>query len=127
MDTSAAHVGQMYFDQDLITYANKLKPYTENKQPFITNAEDPLLSGAANASDPIMEYTLLGKRVEDGLLAWLSIGVNTTFLHEIVPAVTYYESGGQPNPNAIVGPPPGGFPSGIPGFPPPPSTPSPTP
>ncbi|KAK3899841.1 Intradiol ring-cleavage dioxygenase [Staphylotrichum tortipilum] len=122
LDTTAAHVGQMYFDQDLITEVEKNAPYTANKQPLTTNAQDFILTGAAGSSDPVMEYVVLGKGVADGLLSWLSFGINTTLAREISPAVTgcdmpLYETGGEANPNAGMGG-PGGFPTGFPsGFP----------
>jgi hypothetical protein len=122
LDTTAAHVGQMYFDQDLITQVKKVAPYKENKSVFVTNVDDmPLVSVADTAGDPVMEYSSLDDALDDGLIAWLSMGVNTMYLHEIVPAVTYYEDGGVSNPSAMTGPPPGaGFPGGAlpPGFPP---------
>jgi hypothetical protein len=123
LDTTAApHVGQMYFDQDLITQVKKVAPYKESKSVFVTNEDDMLLVSVADtAADPVMEYSPLGDALDDGLIAWLSMGVNTTYLHEIVTAVTYYEEGGVPNPSAMTGPPPGaGFPGGAlpPGFPP---------
>lgn len=119
IDTTAAHVGQMYFDQDLIAEVNKLAPYTGNKQRFTTNAQDLVLNGVHGDSDPIMEYTRLGEGLEDGLLAWLSIGINRTYVHEIRPAATHFETGGEPNQNGGMfpgGPFPSGFPTG--GLPP---------
>ena len=116
LDTTAAHVGQMYFDQDLIDEVEKRVPYTLNTQPMTTNAQDFLLAGAAQVSDPIMEYVVLGGGVDDGLLAWLSFGINVTLAREMVAASTFYENGGVANPKPGSGFPPGGFPTG--GFPP---------
>lgn len=121
IDTTAAHVGQMYFDQDLIGEVNKLAPYTDNKQGFTTNAQDMILNGVQGDSDPIMEYTRLGEGLQDGLLAWLSIGINRTYVHEITPAATHFETGGEANPNGGMPPPGGPFPSGFPPGGPPPS------
>ncbi|KAG7284451.1 hypothetical protein NEMBOFW57_010824 [Staphylotrichum longicolle] len=100
LDTTAAHVGQMYFDQDLIAAVEKQAPYTANKQALTTNSQDFLLTAAGQTSDPVMEYVVLGKGVEDGLLAWLGFGVNTTLAREMSAAATIYESGGVANPNA---------------------------
>lgn len=121
LDTTAAHVGQMYFDQDLIDAVETRVPYTFNTQPLTTNAQDFLLAGALLTSDPIMEYVVLGGGIDDGLLAWLSFGVNVTLAREIFSAATLYADGGVQNQNPgggfpPGGPPPGGFPSG--GFPP---------
>jgi hypothetical protein len=64
---------------------------------------------------------LLGNDVSDGILAWLSFGVNTTSVRTIMDAATYYETGGVANagaggPPGGGGPPPGG--PGAPGAPP---------
>lgn len=119
IDTTASHVGQMFFDQDLITEVEATSVYAANTQTLTTNAEDSILAEEAETSDPFMTYVLLGDTVEDGLLAWLAFGVNTTLSKEVSAAATFYESGGQANPNAggggPGGSPPSGFPSG--GFP----------
>lgn len=111
----------MFFDQDLITEVEATAVYAANTQALTTNAQDSILSEEAATSDPFMTYVLLGDSVEDGLLAWLAFGVNTTLSKEVSAAATLYESGGQANPNAGGGGgpggggPPSGFPSG--GFP----------
>ncbi len=116
LDTSAAHVGQMYFDQDLITEVEKQAPYSSNKQKLTTNSGDFIFTGAAGSSDPIMEYVLLGQGVSNGLLAWLSFGVNTTAVHKMSAAATIYESGGVANANSGFSGGPGGpgGPGGLP-------------
>ncbi|KAK0644561.1 Intradiol ring-cleavage dioxygenase [Cercophora newfieldiana] len=111
--TQAAHVGQVYFDQDLITEVEKLPVYAANKQPLTTNAQDFLLAQGAASGDPIVNYVLLGDKIQDGLLGWIAFGVNTTLSRTVSPGATYYESGGKQSPG-------GGFPGGGPGGPPPP-------
>ncbi|KAK0616807.1 Intradiol ring-cleavage dioxygenase, partial [Immersiella caudata] len=94
--TQAAHVGQIYFDQSLITEVEKLPAYATNKQPLTTNAQDFLLAqGAAGNNDPFVNYVLLGNKVEDGLLGWIAFGVNTTLKRTITPGAHYYETGGK--------------------------------
>ncbi|KAK1754266.1 Intradiol ring-cleavage dioxygenase [Echria macrotheca] len=122
--TRAAHVGQVYFDQDLIAAVEREPPYRENEQALTTNVQDFLLAQGAAVGDPIVQYVMLGDGVGQGLLAWIAFGVNTTLGREVVPAVTLTEEGGVPNANP--GFPGGGaggapfpfpFPSGVP-FPP---------
>ena len=97
----AAHVGQMFFDQSLITQVEAVSPYTDNTQTLTTNADDSIMSSESeNDVDPVMQYTLLGESVEDGLFAWLAFGINTTYASTISPAATLYESGGVENPNS---------------------------
>ena len=105
MDLTAAHVGQMYFDQDLISEVEKVDPYTQNQQPLTTNEEDYILGDEAEDTDPFMQYVKLGDGVEDGLLAWLAIGVNTTYERKVHPAATLSEEGGRVNEDAkLAGP-----------------------
>ena len=123
IDTTAAHVGQMYFDQDLITEVEKLEPYPSNTQALTTNARDFILAGEAATTDPFMEYVLVGNAVKDGLFAWLTVGINSTLARKVNAAATILDTGGKANPPAGFGGglfPPGGFP-GFPmggGFPP---------
>ena len=88
----------MYFDQDLSAQVEKLEPYSTNTQPVTLNAKDTLLLTDLAVSDPITEYVMLGEKVEDGVLAWYSFGLNTTAARQINVAATYYESGGVATP-----------------------------
>jgi protocatechuate 3,4-dioxygenase beta subunit len=111
INTKATHVGQMFFDQDLITRAEKLAPYTSNKQTLTTNARDGILLQEAATSDPIMAYVELGESLDDGLLAWLAFGVDTSYSRTINAASTVYKDGAVQNAGGGMG---GGFP-GMPG------------
>ncbi|KAH6652363.1 Intradiol ring-cleavage dioxygenase [Truncatella angustata] len=111
-DLTANHVGQIYFDQDLVDQVESYAPYNTNTQPITTNAEDFLLADGLATSDPIAQYVLLGEDVSEGLLGWFSFGVNTTYTRAINDAATYYEGGGVSNgggggPGGPGGPPPG--------------------
>lgn len=109
-DLTATHVGQMYFDQALDDQVETYAPYSTNTQAITTNEEDFILQDGLATSDPIMQYVLLGEDISEGLLAWLSFGVNTTYTHTISDAATYFESGGVSNGNGGGGAPPGGPP-----------------
>ncbi|KAH8685352.1 Intradiol ring-cleavage dioxygenase [Ilyonectria robusta] len=118
MDNYASHVGQAFFDQDLITEVELLAPYNTNTQELTTNAEDSILSEevATEGVDPVMEYTLLGDSVSDGLFAWLAFGINSTLSQSITPAAYLYAEGGVANSNSGGGMGGGsGGPSGTPG------------
>lgn len=114
LDTTATHVGQMFFDQDLITKVEATKVYAANKQPLTSNAKDGILTEEAKLGDPFMEYVLLGDGVVDGLLAWLAFGVNTTLSKTVSAAATLYDGGGQTNSNTGGPSGPGGPPVGPP-------------
>ncbi|PQK18069.1 hypothetical protein BB8028_0010g00580 [Beauveria bassiana] len=91
IDERASHVGQMYFDQDLIDRVEELAPYNTNNQPRTSNAEDEFLQGDLEAGGyPYLQYQLVGDKLEDGLLAWLSFGINATEDKVVDPITTYH-------------------------------------
>lgn len=113
--TQASHVGQLFFDQSLITKVEKTSPYSTNTQDLTLNADDMILGEEADTSDPFVEYVLLGNDISDGILAWISIGIDPTPDQEISFAATHYEDGGVANKNGDMGGAPGGgAPSGMP-------------
>ncbi|KAL2110571.1 hypothetical protein VUR80DRAFT_994 [Thermomyces stellatus] len=77
-DLSAAHVRQMYFDQDIRDEVERLQPYVLNKQS-LTSDENYILGEEAAEADPFMQYVRLGERVEEGVRAWLAIGANMSY------------------------------------------------
>jgi hypothetical protein len=95
--SKTSHVGQLFFDQDLITKVEKTSPYSTNTQDLTTNAEDSILSEEADTIDPFMEYVLLGDNVSDGIFAWISVGVDSTEDTSVNAAAYYTEQGGVEN------------------------------
>lgn len=114
MDVEASHVGQIFFDQDLLTEVEATEVYAANTQEVMTNEEDGILLQEAATSDPFLEYVLLGDTVEDGLLGWLAFGIDTTLSKEVSAAAYLYADGGVSNSNGDGGGFPGGFPGGLP-------------
>lgn len=120
--THSAHVGQIFFDQDLIALVEATAPYNTNTQDLTTNADDSILGEEAADMDPFVEWVQLGEDITDGIMAWISIGIDPTADEEITAAATIYESGGVANENSMMGGPggsggPGGnetMPSGAP-------------
>ncbi|EXJ86668.1 hypothetical protein A1O3_03621 [Capronia epimyces CBS 606.96] len=102
-EVHASHVGQLFFDQDLISQADKIAPYSENEQELTLNSEDSILSQEADTTDPFVEYVLLGDTLEEGILAWISIGIDPTEDQEVSDAATYYKGGGVANGNGDMG------------------------
>ncbi|EGR44065.1 uncharacterized protein TRIREDRAFT_71094 [Trichoderma reesei QM6a] len=107
-DIYASHVGQAFFDQDLITAVEKISPYSTNTQELTTNGEDDILAEEADDVDPFMSYVYLGDDLNSGLFAWIAFGINTSYSSHITPAANYYEDGGVANENAGMGGGPGG-------------------
>jgi hypothetical protein len=118
LDNYASHVGQAFFDQTLIAAVDEIAPYSSNTQPMTENADDSIMQeeAATEGVDPVVEYTLLGDSLEDGLFAWIAFGIDSSKSESVSPAVYYQEGGGVANPNNDFGGPGGGsgFPSGFP-------------
>ncbi|KAJ5301906.1 hypothetical protein PENANT_c062G04262 [Penicillium antarcticum] len=108
--SSSSHIGQIFFDQDLITDVEKTAPYNTNTQVLTTNADDWILAEEADTIDPFMEYVYLGDSVSDGIFAWISMGIDPTEDKSVTPAAYYTEEGGVENENSgsgMDGSPPG--------------------
>lgn len=108
--TQAAHVGQLFFDQDLLTEVEAVEPYTSNTQAHTLNSADSILAEEAATVDPFVEYVLLGDSISDGIFAWITVGVNATADHTVSAAASYGADGGVANANAMGGA--GGAPGG---------------
>ncbi|KAJ8068498.1 hypothetical protein OCU04_004048 [Sclerotinia nivalis] len=92
-----SHVGQMFFDQDLISQVEAISPYNTNTQPTTLNSADGVLVDEAASSDPMIEYSLLGETVADGIFGWLAFGVDVSESYNVKPAASLYASGGVEN------------------------------
>ncbi|PYH89055.1 aromatic compound dioxygenase [Aspergillus ellipticus CBS 707.79] len=93
--THANHVGQLFFDQDLISTVEATSPYSTNTQDLTTNADDSILSEEADTIDPFAEYVFLGDDVSDGIFAWIALGVDGDEDSELSPAAEYSAEGGS--------------------------------
>ncbi|PKS08185.1 hypothetical protein jhhlp_005461 [Lomentospora prolificans] len=123
---SVPHIGQFFFDQGLVDEVEKVAPYKDNTAIVTTNAQDHVVNyeTADSNSDPFFHYTLLGDTVEEGILAWITVGVDATLDHEAQCGAEVGEDGGKMCeitgnfgiPGGF-GPPGGGFPPGGPGAP----------
>ncbi|KAJ8578974.1 hypothetical protein ON010_g228 [Phytophthora cinnamomi] len=81
---NVSHVGQFFFDQDLITSVEEVTPYSTNKQPTTLNSADTIFAEAsAQDYDPVMTYALLGNTINDGVFVWISVAVDLTAAHDV--------------------------------------------
>lgn len=92
---TVAHVGQLFWDQDLITQVEATSPYNTNTINITTNAEDRVFTGetASSTSDPVIEYVLLGDDLSDGIFGWITIAVNTSASYDPNYSFVYTSSG----------------------------------
>lgn len=92
-----SHVGQLFFDQDLITQVEATSPYSTNTQDLTENDADAIFAEEAASSDPVVEYSLLGDDVSSGVFAWIAFGIDLTNEYSVTPAANLYAGGGVAN------------------------------
>lgn len=115
----SSHVGQIFFDQSLIAQVEATAPYNTNQQELLPNEQDGILYAEALGSDPFMHYVLLGDDISDGILAWISLGIDPSADVSMPSAGSWTKNGGDTNEEFNYdGPPSGPISSvGIPGNP----------
>ncbi|KAF9887214.1 hypothetical protein FE257_010468 [Aspergillus nanangensis] len=76
---SVAHIGQLFWNEVLRSAVEETDPYNTNTQEVTSNAEDMWsVEQASSAYDPFPEYLYLGNGLQDGLFAWIQIGINAS-------------------------------------------------
>jgi hypothetical protein len=99
---SVPHIGQLFFDQDLITEVEATYPYNTNNISITLNSADRVVSVETedSNSDPLFNWVYLGDHVADGLFSWITIGVDTTASYNTSYAASYTNEGGVKNNNS---------------------------
>ncbi|KAI8722592.1 INTRADIOL-DIOXYGENAS domain-containing protein [Fusarium sp. LHS14.1] len=78
-DAPVSHIGQLFWPETLRSAVEATYPYNTNTQDVTSNEEDMWSVLQADASfDPFPQYVYLGDKVEDGIFAWIQIGVNAS-------------------------------------------------
>jgi hypothetical protein len=111
----ASSVGQIFFDQELITNVEETTPYEDNTQDLTQNSNDDILLQEADDIDPFVEYVYVnGVDVADGVFAWISLAIDSSEDSSVTPAAYLTSSGGVANANGNSGgPPPNGTTSSV--------------
>ena len=112
---SVAHIGQLFWNENLRSAVEATYPYTLNTQAVTTNAEDMWSVEQADSSyDTFPEFVYLGDDLDDGLFAWIQIGINATgdYTDNSYYSIAAYHdaNGGHENADSTFGG--GGAPSG---------------
>ncbi|KAF9471515.1 aromatic compound dioxygenase, partial [Pholiota conissans] len=94
---SISHVGQVFFDQDLLTTVEATSPYSSNTQNQTQNKDDSILGEETVSMDPFLNYVLLGSDVSEGVLGWISIGIDPSKEYNITSAASWTQNGGVAN------------------------------
>ncbi|KAL4744659.1 hypothetical protein BDW72DRAFT_208836 [Aspergillus terricola var. indicus] len=116
---SVAHIGQLFWNEVLRSAVEDTYPYNTNTQEIVSNADDMWsVEQASDEYDPFPEYIYLGSGLDDGLFAWIQIGINASADYtdnSYYSIAGYYdENGGHQNTDsaAFGGGGEGGAPSG---------------
>ncbi|KAI5925504.1 Intradiol ring-cleavage dioxygenase [Camillea tinctor] len=111
------HIGQLFWDQDLITEIEALSPYNENTADITLNANDHVFGAQeteGTTSDPVFNYVYLGDDVTDGLFAWVVLAVNSSATYDATYSFALTSGGGvavEGGGSGVSGLPSSGFPS----------------
>lgn len=96
---NVSHVGQVFFDQDLIYEVDTVYPYTLNPNAVKLNSQDMVLVAEAEYTDPIVNYVYLGDTIADGILGWITVGINSSAVFAVQNAAWWTANGGVENPD----------------------------
>ncbi|KAI1874250.1 uncharacterized protein JN550_002829 [Neoarthrinium moseri] len=91
------HIGQIYLDDSIIKEVEATHPYNTNTIAYTSLEADGWALDEATADyDPFAEYVKLSNNIEDGLLVWITIGIDLQADHSAnaTAAAHYYEGGG---------------------------------
>ncbi|KAK6535673.1 hypothetical protein TWF694_002126 [Orbilia ellipsospora] len=90
------HIGQLFFDEALRTAVEATEPYNTNTQRAILNSQDQIaIQQADNDYDPFVKYAYLGDTIEEGLLAWITVGVDSKAEYDPYVAAELTDKGGE--------------------------------
>lgn len=92
------HIGQLFFDEDLLTEVYSLSPYSAHLATLnrTLNAEDSIYSVAnADGYSALIDVDLLGDSVADGLVGYITVGINSS-------AAGLATTGTDVNPNGFI-------------------------
>jgi len=101
--TSYSHIGQIFFDDELVGQAHETYPYNTVTADRTYNADDQILTQEAEDMDPIAKWEYLGDTISDGVLAWIRIGIDTSADAATQSAAAYYADGGVANSDSSSG------------------------
>lgn len=85
------HIGQLFFNQTVLDEVSLSEPYVSNQQTQTDNTDDSIFEQEnSNGYDAFMKVEYLGSDISDGLLGYITIGVNTSanYDDQVVAAAT---------------------------------------
>ncbi|PBK61461.1 aromatic compound dioxygenase [Armillaria solidipes] len=96
------HVGQLFFEESLINQVYEIEAYTAHLSTLdrVTNDADTIIGGAnSDGYSAFVSTELLGDSLEDGLVGYITVGVDTTAIFDtsnsnpvgVIPTVSLAE------------------------------------
>ena len=101
-----SHIGQFFWDQDLIDEIEATSPYTTNTAEMTLNVDDHVFGEqetANSTADPVFNYVYLGDDVTQGLFTWIVVGVNSSATYTPTYSFAYGSGGGVEVPSNNTG------------------------
>ena len=111
LNSTVTHIAQLFYPETLRSAVEATDPYTKNTQPITSNDDDMWSIVQADASyDPFPQFLSLGEDIDDGLFAWIQIGVNASadYSENSYYAVDAYFDADGGHPSGTTFPPAGG-------------------
>ncbi|KAJ3477325.1 hypothetical protein NLI96_g10550 [Meripilus lineatus] len=82
---SLLHIGQFFFDESWNDQVYSVFPYTTDTNNRTLNVDDSILAEEnADGNNAFIELELLGDDVSDGLLGFVTMGVNSSVAYSIM-------------------------------------------
>ncbi|KAH8148960.1 uncharacterized protein LAJ45_06935 [Morchella importuna] len=73
---SRPHIGQIFYEQSLISSVGTVSPYTTNRNQLTTNTADGIFNQQNTGYDAIANTELIGSTIADGVIATISVGIS---------------------------------------------------
>ncbi|KAF8920320.1 Intradiol ring-cleavage dioxygenase [Mucidula mucida] len=81
---SLLHIGQFFFDESWNDDVFATEPYTLNTQTRTLNSDDGILNEAnSDGNNAFLDLDLIGASLEDGILGYITVGVDSTASYTI--------------------------------------------
>lgn len=89
----------MFWDEDLLDIVEASYPYNTNTIPRTNNVDDGVfITETENTTtDPVIEYVYLGDELSDGLLGWITIGINVSATQDPNYSFRWTDTGSVPD------------------------------
>ena len=85
MGGTRPYVGQLFFPMDAIDAVEATAPYSSNPNTLTRNDQDSIfksVTDAVSGFNGLVDLRRLGANAEDGYLAWISVGIDTSRDHD---------------------------------------------